>query len=85
LLRFARKDGQAGDPDRTVNARGSIECNPSRRRPNPYDVAAYKVRNGIERCLDKLKHYRRIATRFDRRAMHDLGSLPIAAALLWMR
>ncbi|MCJ2010956.1 IS5/IS1182 family transposase, partial [Methylobacterium sp. J-076] len=46
------------------------------------DVAAYRVRNTIERCFNKLKHFRRIATRFDRRAVHYLGFLHIAAALL---
>jgi transposase len=66
-------------------AEAVIPCNPTRRRPIPYDVAAYKVRNTIERCFNKLKHFRRIATRFDRRALHFLSFLHIAAAMLWMR
>lgn len=68
-----------------MGAEAVIPCNPTRRRPIPYDVAAYKVRNTIERCFNKLKHYRRIATRFDRRAAHFLSFLHIAAAMLWMR
>ncbi len=34
---------------------------------------------------NKLKHFRRIATRFDRRAIHLLGFTHIAAAAHWMR
>ena len=45
----------------------------------------YRLRNLVERCFNKLKHFRRIATRFDRRAVHFLGFLQLAAALLWMR
>ena len=68
-----------------LGAEAVIPCNPTRRRPIPYDVAAYKVRNTIERCFNKLKHFRRVATRFDRRALHYLSFLHIAAAMLWMR
>ena len=68
-----------------MGAEAVIPCNPTRRRPIPYDFAAYKVRNTVERCFNKLKHFRRIATRFDRRALHFLRFLHIAAALLWMR
>ncbi|MGE0500013.1 MAG: IS5/IS1182 family transposase, partial [Rhizobiaceae bacterium] len=35
--------------------------------------------------FNKLKHFRRIATRFDRLAVHFLGFLQLAAAILWMR
>ncbi|MDP3895942.1 MAG: IS5/IS1182 family transposase, partial [Mesorhizobium sp.] len=38
-----------------------------------------------ERCFYKLKHFRRIATRFDRRSAHFLGFLQLAAAMIWMR
>ena len=34
----------------------------------PHDADAYKQRNRIERCFNKLKHFRRFATRYDRRA-----------------
>lgn len=68
-----------------MGAEPVIPCNPTRRRPIPYDFTAYKVRNTIERCFNKLKHLRRIATRFDRRAIHFLSFLHIASAMLWMR
>jgi transposase len=68
-----------------MGAEAVIPCNPTRKQPIPYDFEAYKVRNTIERCFNKLKHFRRIATRFDRRAIHFLSFLHIAAAMLWMR
>ncbi|MDO8912439.1 MAG: IS5/IS1182 family transposase, partial [Phenylobacterium sp.] len=39
----------------------------------------------IERCFSKLKHFRRFATRYDRRAIHFLGFVHLAAAMIWMR
>ena len=58
----------------SMGAEAVIPCNPTRKQPIPYDFEAYKVRNTVERCFNKLKHFRRIATRFDRRATHFLTS-----------
>ena len=68
-----------------IGAEAVIPCNPTRKQPIPYDFEACKVRNTVERCFNKLKHFRRIATRFDRRAIHFLSFLHLAAAILWMR
>jgi len=51
----------------------------------PHDAVAYKLRNRIERFFNKLKHFRRIATRYDRRAVHFLAALYLAGAMIWMR
>jgi transposase len=68
-----------------TGAEAVIPCNPTRKRLIPYDFEAYKARNLIERCFNKLKHFRRIATRYDRLAVHFLSFIHLAAALLWMR
>ena len=68
-----------------MKAEAVIPCNPTRKRPIPYDFEAYKVRNLIERCFNKLKHFRRVATRYDRRALHFLSFVQIACAMIWMR
>jgi transposase len=57
----------------------------SRKVPIPHDATLYKERNRIERCFNKLKHFRRFATRFDRRAAHFLAFIHIASAMIWMR
>jgi transposase len=57
----------------------------SRKLPISHDPELYKARNHIERCFNKLKHFRRFATRFDRRAAHFLAFIHIASAMIWMR
>lgn len=69
----------------SMKAEAVIPCNPTRKVPIPYDFEAYKARNLIERGFNKLKHFRRIATRYDRRAANFLSFILIAAALQWMR
>jgi transposase len=49
-----------------------------------HDAKAYRLRNRIERCFNKLKHFRRIATRYDRRDVHFLAALHLAGALQWL-
>ena len=51
----------------------------------PHDTELYKHRNRIERCFGRLKHFRRFATRYDRRALHFLSFIQLAAAMVWMR
>jgi transposase len=41
----------------------------------PHDAGAYKLRNRIERFFNKLKYFRRIATRYDRRPIYCLAAL----------
>ena len=57
----------------------------SRKVAIPHDAELYKNRNRIERCFNKLKHFRRFATRFDRRSAHFLAFIHIASAMIWMR
>jgi transposase len=51
----------------------------------PHDAQAYKLRNRIERFFNKLKHFRRIATRYDRRAIYFLAAVQLASSVIWMR
>jgi len=50
-----------------------------------YDREAYKRRNLIERCVNRLKQFRRIATRYEKTARAYLSMLCIAAARLWIK
>jgi len=45
----------------------------------------YKARNQIERFFSKIKHFRRIATRYEKHAANYLAMLKIASAIIWMR
>jgi len=66
-------------------AEAVIPSNRTRKVIIPHDHAIYRQRNRIERCFNKLKHFRRFATRYDRRAVHFLAFIHLAAAMLWMR
>jgi transposase len=68
-----------------LGATAVIPSNPTRKHPFSHDRLIYKRRNRIERCFNKLKHFRRFATRYDRRAIHFLSFIHLAAAMLWMR
>jgi len=49
------------------------------------DREIYRQRNLVERFFNKLKHFRRIATRFDKLARNYLAAVLMAAARLWAR
>jgi transposase len=68
-----------------LGAEAVIPSNRTRKVIIPHDAAIYRHRNRIERCFNKLKHFRRFATRYDRRAIHFLAFIHLAAAMLWMR
>jgi transposase len=60
-----------------------IPPNPTRKNPHPYDRIVYKNRNLIERMFCRLKDFRRIATRYDKRADTFLSAVLVAATLIW--
>jgi len=48
-----------------------------------FDSVLYKDRNAIERFFSRIKHFRRIATRYDKLARNYLGFLNLICALKW--
>ena len=71
-------------PVAQMGAEAVIPCNRTRKIIIPYDTRAYKLRNRIGHCFNRLKHFRRFATRDDRRTIHFLGFVHLAAAMIWM-
>jgi transposase len=67
-----------------IGATAVIPSNRTRKIIIPHDAVAYKQRNRIERCFCRLKHFRRFATRYDRRTAHFKGFIQLAAAMIWM-
>src|SRR5271156_6383867 len=49
------------------------------------DGHLYALRNLVERCFSKLKHSRRLATRYDKTADSYLGFILVASTRLWVR
>lgn len=69
-----------------IQLQGAIAVIPprsNRKTQREYDREVYKQRNLIERAFNKLKHWRRIATRYDRRSIYYLAVLQLAAAVTW--
>lgn len=60
-----------------------IPNNPTRKHHDPFDRAAYRKRNLIERAFRRRKDFRRIATRYDRRADDFLSAIYLAAIVTW--
>ena len=53
--------------------------------PDPaFDRDAYRERNVVERLINRLKQWRRIATRYEKRAANYLAMLQLAAIVLWL-
>jgi transposase len=61
-----------------------IPCKGNRKAPRPYDKDLYKARHLIENFFAKLKQFRAIATRYDKRAVHFLGAIYLAASVIWL-
>jgi transposase len=53
----------------------------NRKKKIRYDKEAYKGRNVVERCLCRLKDFRRIATRYDRLAQNFFSALCLVATV----
>ena len=71
-----------------MERRGGTAMIPTKRNRKiqlPVDSAIYALRNMVERCFNKLKNARRLATRYDKTADSYLGFIHIASIRLWMR
>lgn len=56
----------------------------NQRRAGPFDKAIYRLRNKVERFINRLKQFRRIATRYDKRADTYRTMIVLAAIFLWL-
>ena len=62
-----------------------IPSKSNRKHDLGYSKQQYKKRNLIERCFNKLKQFRHIATRYDRSAFNYLAMAKLASIRLWLR
>ena len=68
-----------------MNALAVIPPKSNRIVQREYDKELYKERNLVERMFNKLKHFRRIATRYDKTAASFMAFLNVAAIYLWLK
>jgi transposase len=53
-------------------------------RHAPFGCATYRGRNRVERLVNRMKQYRRVATRDENRVAHYAPMLSVAAVVLWL-
>ena len=52
--------------------------------PLRFDKSIYRQRNQVERCFNRLKQCRRIATRYEKKAENYLAMVTIASIMMWL-
>jgi transposase len=70
------------EPLRTAGITPVIPPKSTRKHPRACDFVLYKERNLIERFFNKIKQFRGIATRYDKRARNFLAAVQLAAATI---
>lgn len=68
-----------------ANAQPVIPFNRSRAGVSTHDPDLYKERNLIERFFNKLKQFRRVATRYDKLLANFMGFVKLAAIAIWLK
>jgi transposase len=61
-----------------------IPSKKNRRKPRKWDKEIYKERHLIECFFNKVKHYRRLATPFDKLASSFKAFLTLASIIVWL-
>jgi transposase len=80
---FDSDDFRAGLAEQGIGT--VIPSNKSRSRPIPYDQHLYKERHLVECFINKVKHFRRIATRYEKTARNFLAMVSLACTMIWLR
>jgi transposase len=90
-LRPRRIVGDKGYSSRKIRSylrrhgiRITIPHKTNERRTGPFNRALYRQRNRVERLINRFKQFRRLATRYEKRADNYHGMWVIAAILLWL-
>jgi transposase len=65
--------------------RHTIPRQRTERRTGPFDRAVYRLRNRVERLINRCKQYRSLATRYDKRAHSYRALWTIAMTILWIK
>ena len=66
-------------------AAANIPDKVNRKHRHRFSKTLYKQRNHIERFFNRIKHFRRIATRFEKHAANYLAMIKLASIRIWLR
>ncbi len=70
---------------RNKKAWANIPPKVNRRDPVCFSKHLYKARNLVERFFNRIKQFRRIATRYDKLAENFLAAVKLASIRIWLR
>lgn len=72
-------------PEKQDHARHRLRRGSAGGRPPAFDPHVYAGRNVVERCFNRLKQFRALATRYTKRAAYYRSEVILAAIILWLR
>ena len=72
-------------PEKADQRRHRVNRGSAGGRPPGFDRDRYRARNVVERAINKLKQFRAIATRYDKRGYVFQGSVDAATLVIWLR
>ena len=72
-------------PEKTDQAANRKKKGSRGGRPVTHDAELCKDRNTVKRCINKIKSWRGLATRYDKTPSSYLAGLHLRGAILWLR
>lgn len=78
----------AGNIRKVIESQGGVVVIPPKSNatePHYYDESIYRTRHLIENCFQRLKSFRRVATRYEKMAVNYAGFVSMACVLIWLR
>lgn len=84
--RYLRRRGiKAVIPEKADQAANRKKRGSAGGRPVSHDADQYKDRNTVERCINKIKAWRGLATRYDKTPESYMAGLQLRGSIIWMR
>ncbi|GAA3505588.1 hypothetical protein GCM10019016_127010 [Streptomyces prasinosporus] len=72
-------------PEKTDSQAARLRKRSRGGRPPGFDEERYKKRDTVERAVNRLKNFRAVATRYDKRGYVFLGTVSAADVIVWLR
>ena len=80
-----RRGIKATIPEPSTQIAGRVSRGSKGGRPPKFDTEIYKKRNTVERAINRLRGYRAVATRYDKREFVYRGMVDVASIGIWLR
>jgi transposase len=80
-----RRGIKATIPEKTDQRKARVAKGSAGGRPPSFDAEPYKQRNTVERAINKLKDFRAVAMRTDKREFVFRGTIDVASIKIWLR